>query len=162
MKRPLRKATSLTLGCESLTTRRPSLPAPHVECINPRARVCWDICDRSSERYSEYMKAGTRINPFTAKTEQKKNQSWRKETWGVKKATTQTHPYNHTSAYVWFCSSAAIKTSWVCLERSEWTRVWLSLIGCTSEKEVEIRQMFCSWVDLVVKIQTASVTAEHF
>lgn len=37
LKRPLWKATSLTLGRVSLTTRRPSLPAPHVKCINPRA-----------------------------------------------------------------------------------------------------------------------------
>lgn len=44
------------------------------------------------------MKAGTRINPFTAKTEQKK--SIMKETSWVKKAATRKHPHNHTSAYV--------------------------------------------------------------
>lgn len=29
-------------------------------------------------------------------------------------------------------------------------------------EKVEILQMFCSWMDLVVKIYTASVTGEHF
>lgn len=40
----------------------------------------------------------------------------------------------------------------VCVCVCTCTIVGVSLIGCTSEKKVEIHQMFCSWVDLVVKI----------
>lgn len=93
------------------------------------------------------------IHSQLKQSKKKKNQSWRKH---------EKDCNAKASTHVWFCFFVAIKTSWVCLERSEWTRVWLPLISCTSEKKVEIHQMFCSWVDLVVKIQTASVTAEHF
>lgn len=39
----------------------------------PGSECAGIFCRRSSERCSEYMKAGTCVNPFTAKTQQKKN-----------------------------------------------------------------------------------------
>lgn len=66
-------------------------------------------------------------------------------------------PYNQTYICVilFLCLNKARWMCFVCTEcdfMCTWMIVGVSLIGCTSEKKVEIHQMFCSWVDLVVKI----------
>lgn len=49
-----------------------------------------------------------------------------------------------------------------CAQAYAYTIVSVPITGRTSEEKVEILQMSCSWVDLVVKMETASVTGEHF